>query len=268
MSSSRLRLFRRHGDRSLELPAQFNDLRVQAYDANAGVALASGGGQLVRFDVESLRRTVFPGTFLNPPALRGGRPVLVEKRAPGRWQMLELADDGTTKLALEFDWPVGAGTPFLRCSPFDNRRCIVGSKDRDTMHIARVGDDRVGARLTIDGISGMPDVTADGRVLAPALDRVVEVSLPSGAVRTVAQLETPECMPRWVRADEAARRFWLVQLCPDRFAIGVVREGRGTGFEEVEANDGWISSVEVLEDGDVLYSIMDWDPQLAILDGL
>jgi len=267
LSSSRLRLFRRHGDRSSELPAQFNDLRVHAYDATAGLALASGGGQLVRFDVTTGKRTVFPGAFMNAPALRDGHPLLVERRGGGRWALVELADDGARREVVDFDWPLGGGTPFLRCSPHDDHRCVLASRDRDTLRLARVVEGTVGPRAAVDGITGVPDVTSDGRVVAPTVDgRIVEIELPSGRTRPLATLRIPECIPRAVRVDEATGRYWLVELCPDRFAIGFATAR--DGFTEVERSDGWISSVEVLTGGDVLYSVMDWDPQLALLDGI
>jgi hypothetical protein len=58
----------------------------------------------------------------------------------------------------------------------------------------------------------------------------------------------------------------VVLLCPDRFTLGTVAPGQP--YREVVRSDGWISGAEVLPDGDVLYSVMDWDPQVMLLEGL
>jgi hypothetical protein len=36
----------------------------------------------------------------------------------------------------------------------------------------------------------------------------------------------------------------------------------------VIASDGWVSGLELTGGGALVYSAMDWDPQLLLLDGL
>jgi len=262
-SLSRQRMFRFHDGHSAELPSSLGNLRLAALDLDAGRALAFGTDQLVRFDLDGKGRTVMPDLHTIMPTLRAGEPQQVVSRGANTWEIVELGDGGA-RVVQTFAWKDSDGAPFVRCASADTTRCLIAARAEETLRIAPLRAAGPGEVTTIDGVSWNPDLAEDGRrALVPALDgRVLIVDLVTHAVTTLGRVHAG-CTPRTVRWHGDAA--WAVELCPDRFAIGEVTAG---GFREVVTADGWISGLEALPGGDFLYSEMDWDPQVQILDGL
>jgi hypothetical protein len=155
----------------------------------------------------------------------------------------------------------------VRCAPSAPDQCVLIGRAGESLVYARLTGTTVGEPHHIHGVTGAIDIATDGkRLFAPYKDaRVASIDIATGDVTVVAETKLP-CAARIVRQDPAEPdRFWLVHLCADRFAIGEIRAG-GI-YREVAASDGWISGLEVLADGDLVYSAMDWDPQLQILSG-
>ncbi len=267
LATSRQRMFRWHAGVNEELSSTFVGLRLAAIDRVRGEALAFGPGQLVRFDVARLTRTVLPGADFVLPALHDGAAMQVVARSRGAWSLVELRADGTTRDHLGFAWPIEHGVPHLRCSPLDTRRCVLASRDGRTLHVAALGPRGPGTPIVIDDPSWNPDVARDGRhvLVATVQGDLRSVDVVTGAATTVTHID-PACRMRTVRWIDDGPRAWVVLLCPDRFAIGSV--GPGESFTEVVRSDGWISGVEAVDGGGFLYSVMDWDPQLVLVDGL
>ena len=264
-ASSRQRLFRWHVDRSTEYPSHFNELRLGAIDLAAGAAIGFGGGQLVRFDLATGARTVYPGTGHWLPTLRDGVPIQVAPAGRDRWNLVELVPGGPSKQLLSFTWP--GGSPFVRCSGRASSRCVIASRERDHLHVAALGPDGPGRIVEHPDVPGLLEVSADGRrVYVPSGDGSIDaIDLATGEIDRKAPVGESDCKIRQVRTHDE-RIFWVVLLCPDRFTLGTTY--RGGEYREHVRSDGWISGAEVLPGGDVLYSVMDWDPQVVLIDGL
>jgi hypothetical protein len=199
--------------------------------------------------------------------LRGGRAFQARRLAPQRWELVERTAAGEG-LRLPFAWTADGMTPLVRCAPSAPEHCVILGRGGETLVYARLTGDTVGEVHRITGVTGSIDVAADGtRLLAPFKNaRVAAIDIDTAKVTILAETQQP-CAARIVRQDPAdPELFWMVHLCADRFAIGEVRAG-GT-YREVAASDGWVSGLEVLGGGDLVYSAMDWDPQLQILSGL
>ncbi len=268
-ASGRQRLLRWHGDRITEYPAHFKDVRIMALDRTRKLALGLSGEQLHLFDVDAGSRTMIDADDVTHAfgGLRDGRAYQARKLAPHRWELVERTATGEGA-RLAFDWPADHVTPLVRCAPSAPDRCVVLARGGDVLWFAPLVGDTLGKAHRIDGVTGSTDVAADGtRLFAPYRDaRVAAIDITSGAVTVLAETGQP-CAARIVRQDPGEPdRFWMVHLCADRFAIGEVRSGGA--YREVASSDGWISGLEVLAGGDLVYSAMDWDPQLQLIPGL
>ena len=240
-----------------------------ALDRTRKLALGLSGEQLHLFDVDAGSRTMIDADDVTHAfgGLRDGRAYQARKLAPHRWELVERTATGEGA-RLAFDWPADHVTPLVRCAPSAPDRCVVLARGGDVLWFAPLVGDTLGKAHRIDGVTGSTDVAADGtRLFAPYRDaRVAAIDITSGAVTVLAETGQP-CAARIVRQDPGEPdRFWMVHLCADRFAIGEVRSGGA--YREVASSDGWISGLEVLAGGDLVYSAMDWDPQLQLIPGL
>ncbi len=268
-ASGRQRLLRWHEDRVTEYPASFKDIRIIALDRTRALALGLSGDQLHLFDVGTGTRTMVSADDVTHAfgGLRDGRAFQARRLAPEQWELVERTPTGEGQ-RLSFTWRADQMTPLIRCAPSAPQHCVLTGRAGDTLVYARVTGDTVGPLHRITGVTGAIDVAADGkRLVAPYKDaRVAAIDIDSGKVTVLASTGLP-CTARHARQDpDEPDRFWMVHLCADRFAIGEIRAG-GT-YREVAASDGWISGIEVLAGGELVYSAMDWDPQLQLLPGL
>ncbi|MBZ0238388.1 MAG: hypothetical protein K8M05_39110, partial [Deltaproteobacteria bacterium] len=268
-ASGRQRLLRWHEDRVTEYPASFKDVRIIALDRTRDLALGLSGDQLHLVDLVGNTRTMVSADDATHAfgGLRDGRAFQARRLAPERWELVERTPTGEGQ-RLPFTWKADQMTPLVRCAPAAPEHCVLTARAGDTLVYARLTGDAVGPLRRITGVTGSIDVATDGqRLFAPYADaRVAAIDIDTGKVTVVADTGL-HCTARHARQDPTdPDRFWTVHLCADRFAIGELRAG-GT-YREVAASDGWISGIEVLAGGELVYSAMDWDPQLQLLPGL
>jgi hypothetical protein len=268
-ASGRTRLLRWHADRITEYPSSFKDVRIMAVDRTRDLALGLSGDQLHLFDVNTGARTMIDADDATHAfgGLRDGRAFQTRRLAPQRWELVERTPAGEGQ-RIPFAWSADQMTPLIRCATSSPQHCVVLGRSGETLVWARVTGETVGEVHRVVGVTGSVDLAVDGkRLLAPYKDaRVAAIDIDSAAVTIVAETRQP-CAARIVRQDPVdPARVWMVHLCADRFAIGEVRAGGS--YREVASSDGWISGLEVLAGCDLVYSAMDWDPQLQILSDL
>ncbi len=221
-----------------DLPAVFNDADVLGVDHVRGRVLARRVNETFAFAVGDDEPVPAPRVSVHR------EPTASERRA--------LGPDA-------FDAAVS-------CSGHEVDRCLVHGWRGSVLVVAPLAAGGAGPAHELAGASGPPAINRDGRVLAPRWDgTLIELDPASGALGRPRQVAGPQCSAMRAGWLHDQRGAWAVIACPDRFAL--VRH-TAAGAEELVQSEGWISGVASLAGDVFVYSVLDLDPRLFVVDGL
>jgi predicted Ser/Thr protein kinase len=192
------------------------------------------------------------------PILRGGA-LWFGRREGGA---LVLAGPGEQRLSGAPDGEL----VHLRCGVAGG--CYARWQVADGARYTVLGDRALGAAFTLAGPPVDLDITRDGRrALAMFHDRVVEHDLVAGTSR-VLHRESPECEVHRARWTVSARAFVYFATCGPERHLRIQVAAPGATPRTVTTIHAYPHGLEPLGEDDFVYSVVDYQSRLVMIDGL
>jgi hypothetical protein len=266
--SAKQRTFSWRAGAARELRSTLDYADVIAFDAASGRAMSLRERELLVYTVDGASSpttiNVEPGTY----AFRAGAISSLRADGPGRWSLVDVALDGTTRVVASLAWD--AGTPALVCDHASAGHCALVGERGGLVVAAALDGTTLGREVTLPGTRGGIAVSPDGTrwlTVHDADDVVVEIDARSGRVVAEHAAAPPECYTFGAGWRAGAAGIWARYACADRFALvrGPVDGGR---YEPILESDGWMSGVVGFGDDEYLYSVQDNDGSLLVIDGM
>jgi predicted Ser/Thr protein kinase len=266
--SAKQRTFAWRGGQARELRSTLDYADVIAFDAATGRAMSLRNRELLVYTIDSAPApttiNVEPGTY----AFRGGAISSLRADGPGRWSLVDLALDGTTRVVAHLAWD--AGTPTLACDNASAGHCAIVGERGGLMIAAALDGSTIGREVALPGMRGDLAVSPDGKRWLSVHDTdgiVVEIDAATGRIVAEHPAAPPDCYTFGAGWRAGKGGIWARYACADRFALvrGPVDDGR---YEPILESDGWMSGVVGFGDDQYLYSVQDNDGALLVIDGM